>query len=290
MLKKLISGLSLLALISLPSLADGQVAMWQVKDEDTTVNIMGTVHLLKPGTVWMNEDITKALSDADKLYLELSPEQSSDQVMQSLVPKYGLLPAGETLREKIGEQDFNALVEGLAQFPVPAEALDRFRPWFAGLTYTALQYIKIGYDDNAGVESVLTGLAQAEGKPILGLETAEFQISVFASLSEEDQIQFLRDALSEADDAANVMNEMTTLWITGEAEKLGALMNEELIDAPMLADKLLYERNANWINDVKTIINEPGNFMIAVGAGHLSGDKSVIDLLKQAGFSVSRIH
>jgi uncharacterized protein YbaP (TraB family) len=290
MFKKIVASFGVLAFLTTAVFGDGQVAMWQVKDEDTTVNIMGTVHLLKPGTVWMNADITAALKNADKLYLELSPEQSSDQVMQDLVPKYGLLPANENLKDKIGEADFSALVEGLASFGVPAEALNRFRPWFAGLTYTALQYIKIGYDDNAGVESVLTGLAQAEGKPILGLETAEFQISVFASLSEEDQIQFLRDALSEADEAAKIMSEMTTLWVTGDADQLGELMNEELKGAPALADKLLYERNANWINDIKTIMNEPGNFMIAVGSGHLSGEKSVIDLLKAAGLDVSRIH
>jgi uncharacterized protein YbaP (TraB family) len=290
MLKKIIAGFGIVTFLTVAAFSEGQVAMWQVKDDDTTVTIMGTVHLLKPGTVWMNSDITAALKSADKLYLELSPEQSSDQVMQGLVPKYGLLPANENLKDKIGEADFAALVEGLASFGVPAEALNRFRPWFAGLTFTALQYIKIGYDDNAGVESVLTGLAQAEGKPILGLETAEFQISVFASLSEKDQIKFLRDALSESDNAANIMNEMTTLWIAGDADKLGNLMNEELTEAPVLADKLLYQRNANWINDIKIIMNQPGNFMIAVGAGHLSGEKSVIDLLKQAGLNIKRVH
>ena len=290
MFRKILSAASLLTFVTIPLFADDQVAMWQVRDDDTVINILGTVHILKPGTVWMNEDITVALKAADKLYLELSPEQSSDQVMQSLVPKYGLLPADENLKDKIGEEDFDTLVAGLASFGVPAQALNRFRPWFAGLTYTVLQYIKTGYDDKVGVEAVLTEFAKTEGKMIDGLETAEFQISVFASLKEEDQIKFLRDALNEADQIETVMSEMTELWINGDADKLGIMINEELVGFPELADKLLYKRNENWVGDIQRILKDPGNFMIAVGSGHLAGKQSVIELLKAEGIVVTRTH
>lgn len=290
MLKKLLSAISLFAFTAIPLSADDQVAMWQVKDDDTVINIMGTVHILKPGTVWINEDITAAIKNADKLYLELSPQESSPVAMQSLIPKYGLLPANENLKDKIGEEDFNKLLKGVEAFGLPAQALDRFQPWFAGVTFASLQYVKLGYDNNAGVEAVLTGLMQADGKPIDGLETAEFQLSIFASLSEEDQIKFLRDALNNEEELETFMAQLTEFWTHGEAGKLGAIINEELVEAPELAEKLLYKRNANWVSDIKRILKEPGNFLIAVGSGHLAGEQSVIDLLKAAGVEVNRTH
>jgi uncharacterized protein YbaP (TraB family) len=213
MLKKLLSAISLFAFTAIPLSADDQVAMWQVKDDDTVINIMGTVHILKPGTVWINEDITAAIKNADKLYLELSPQESSPVAMQSLIPKYGLLPANENLKDKVGEEDFNKLLKGVEAFGLPAQALDRFQPWFAGVTFASLQYVK-----------------------------------------------------------------------------LGAIINEELVEAPALAEKLLYKRNANWVSDIQRILKEPGNFLIAVGSGHLAGEQSVIDLLKAAGVEVNRTH
>ena len=53
-------------------------------------------------------------------------------------------------------------------------------------------------------------------------------------------------------------------------------------------DILLNNRNYNWVEKLKKLM--PGkSLVVAVGAGHLPGDKGVINLLRKAGFTVTPI-
>ena len=85
-----------------------------------------------------------------------------------------------------------------------------------------------------------------------------------------------------------MMDSMVAEWLAGDADGLAELMNEGLTD-PALADALLYKRNENWAEWINTRLERPGTVFIAVGAGHLAGQKSVQDYLTQRGLTVERV-
>jgi uncharacterized protein YbaP (TraB family) len=143
-----------------------------------------------------------------------------------------------------------------------------------------------GYNPDSGVEKVL--LSKAGDKPEGALETAEFQLGIFDSMSQDAQVSFLMEAVTNMDQTKPMLDRMVVEWAEGDAEELAAVMNEGMSD-PKVAEALLYSRNANWAGWIDTRLDTPGTVFIAVGAGHLAGAKSVQDYLAQKGITVTRV-
>ena len=116
----------------------------------------------------------------------------------------------------------------------------------------------------------------------------EWQIGLFDSLPKESQTAFLMVSAENIDRIVPMMDSMVAEWLAGDADGLAELMNEGLTD-PALADALLYKRNENWAEWINTRLERPGTVFIAVGAGHLAGQKSVQDFLTQRGLTVERV-
>ena len=171
---------------------------------------------------------------------------------------------------------------------IPAAALDPFDPWAAAVTLSLLGMQKSGFDPNSGVEKQLTAAANASKKPIAGLETMAFQLGVFDTLPESEQVAFLVETAKQIDDAGTSMDKMVDMWAAPDPEKLGQLMNEGLTSRA-LYDALLTRRNANWARWIKAEMDKPGTTFMAVGAGHLAGPTSVQNLLPAYGLSAVRV-
>ncbi len=261
-------------------------AMWKVADEDTTIYLFGTVHALPKDLNWYSEDIAAALTSADTLVTEIPMDAASEAKMQAVAMEAAVLPEGTTLRSLLSEEQTVAYEGALAKLGVPAPAFDRFEPWMAGLTLAMLPLLQQGYSPDSGVEKVL--LTKVSDKDKAALETAEFQLGIFDGLPQEKQIAFLMEAVDGMDEAKGMLDAMVAEWIDGDADALAALMNEGLTDAE-IAKALLYDRNANWADWITARLDQPGTVFIAVGAGHLAGDKSVQDILTGKDIVVERV-
>jgi uncharacterized protein YbaP (TraB family) len=264
-------------------------ALWVVSDDDTNIHILGTIHVLKPGTVWLNEDLRSVINKADTLYLELSPEQQSPQVMQALAQKHGVLSEGDSLDQHLPAEVYEKLKTELVALGIPEKGFKRLKPWLAGITYAGFKFVKLGYNPLAGVEATLAGFVQAQGIKIDGLETAEFQLTLFDSLSDEAEVDFVEQLLADEIALDQQMENMTNAWIKGDTKALNELINSSGEDAIEIREKIYYERNRNWVNDIEQILDKPGNYVIAVGVGHLVGEGSVIDLLSESEIAVERV-
>lgn len=283
-----------------PALADGHAAtepaaapmaakgpaMWQVTDEDTTIYLFGTVHVLPPAIEWYDATIDKALTDADIIVTEIPMDASSEAELQKMTMTKGLLPNGTTLRSLLNAEQTPVYEAALAKLGAPPSAFDQFKPWLTGLTLSLLPLIQQGYSPDSGVEKVL--LAKAGDKPQGALETAEFQLGIFDSMSQDSQVTFMMEAAEGMDEVAPMLDRMVSEWAQGDPDELAAVMNEGMTD-PAVAEALLYNRNANWAEWIDARLDTPGTVFIAVGAGHLAGARSVQDYLAQKGISVTRV-
>ncbi|NVD43765.1 TraB/GumN family protein [Altererythrobacter sp. HHU K3-1] len=262
-------------------------ALWKVADEDTTVYLFGTIHALPEGKDWYSGTIAKAFDASGELVTEIPAGAENDPATAQLIQTKAMLPAGTTLRSKLTDTQRATYEEALAKLNLPAQAFDQFKPWFAGMTLGLLPLLQQGYSPEAGVEKVLEGKA-GEAMTRGALETAEYQISVFDGMLEDAQISFLVETAEGIDDAKAKLDAMVSVWMAGDADRLAALMNEELTD-PMLAERLLYTRNGNWAEWIDERLDEPGTVFIAVGAGHLAGRNSVQDKLAERDLKAVRV-
>ena len=110
-----------------------------------------------------------------------------------------------------------------------------------------------------------------------------------AGLPDPVQIKFLESTLKDLPKTAETMDGMVAAWAKGDPAKLADYMNDGLDDSPELAKTLLFDRNARWAQWIKARLDRPGTVFVAVGAGHLAGQRSVIDQLKALKIKAQRV-
>ena len=268
------------------ALRDVDPALWVVKDEDTTIYLFGTVHILKPGMGWFDDGVKEAFDKSDRLVLEMVEPAPAEG--QALFVKLAMDQSGKTLRSKMTEADRSVYESAMKKVGVPAEGLDPFDPWAAAVTLSVVSMTQKGVDVNSGAEKQLTAAAKETSKPIEGVETMEFQLGVFDTLSEAEQIKFLVETAGMIDDIESSMDRLVELWAKPDPEGLASVMNEGLA-SPVLYSALLTNRNANWAKWVDAQMKKPGTTFMAVGAGHLSGPTSLPVLLSAYGHNAERV-
>ena len=262
-------------------------ALWELKDADTTIYLFGTIHLLKPGTRWFDDEVKAAFDRSGELVLEIV--EPDPQTMAGIVGKLAVNPDGPTVSSRLSPKDLERYRAALKQYSLPPEAMDRLDPWMVAITLSVAPLSKLGYDDNSGVEKVLTKAAREEGKPVSGLETVEQQLGYFDSLPEKAQITYLNATVAELPGAKAEFERLIRNWAEGKPDALAAQMNESMEATPELAKALLFDRNARWADWLARRMDRPGTLFVAVGAGHLAGKGSVIDRLSQRHFHIRRL-
>ena len=260
--------------------------LWSISDDDTTVYIFGTIHILNQEVEWLTPQFQEAFANADGLILEMSPEQSDPAVIQPLMLKYGLLPTGESIKDHLSDENYSKMVSILKDIGAPGNALDNMRPWLAGIFLSIQVAITHGFLPEFGVETILEEGARQNGIPIYGLETAEYQITTLAGLSDAAQDIMLRLTLDDIDSLDKYFVEMRDLWLSGDVEGMNKYFHKEIELVPGLPEALLYRRNHNWIGEIRGILEVPGSYVVAVGSGHLVGEQNVLELLEAAGYEV----
>ncbi|MFC3785699.1 hypothetical protein GGR90_002135 [Sphingopyxis italica] len=271
-----------------PTATDADPALWVVRDEDTTIYLFGTVHVLKPGLSWFDEAVKTAFDKSDQLMLEIVLPEDQAEMVKVMMP-LAIDQSGRTLSSRLKPEQLAAYQAAMASVGLPAAQFDMFEPWFPAITLSVLPLTKLGYDPEQGAEKQLTGFAKAVSKPVAGLETLPEQLGFFDTLPETQQVAFLNAVVKDLDQLGPQLDKMVLLWAKGDPDGLAVAMNESLAATPELAKTLLWDRNARWADKLKARMDHPGTVFVAVGAGHLAGQHSVQDYLKERGLTVKRV-
>lgn len=266
---------------------DADPALWVVKDEDTTIYMLGTVHFLKPGLTWFDEAVKEAFDKSDSLVLEVKPGNPAED--QQVFVKYAIDQTGVAARTTLTAEQQKSYEAAMTSLGLPVNGFDPFKPWAVGLVMQVTSLQKVGFDPNQGVEKILEAAANASGKEIIGLETTDYQLGLFDSFTPETQKEFLVQTIDSIDELEAGLDMLVDNWANGDPEKLGELINQEL-SAPEIKQKLLTTRNANWAKWINERLDKPGTVFMAVGAGHLAGSNDVQTLMGAYGLKAERIN
>jgi hypothetical protein len=245
-------------------------ALWKVSDKDTTIWLFGTIHILPAGITWYAGPIAKALEGSDTLVTEIV--EPNDPAVHARVAQIALADPPTNLRDKLPAAERARYEAALASLQLPVSVFDANDPWYAAVALSTLPLMKDGFGTVNGAEALL--IAKAKGKPHLGLETAESQLSLFDSLPQDTQIKYLDDVLDSFPKVREEVLAMVEAWKAGKADDLARLMNEDESD-PALMKILLVDRNKAWAKWIEDRLKQPGTVFVAVGAGHLAGSDSV---------------
>lgn len=263
-------------------------ALWMIRDTDTTIYLFGTVHVLKPEIIWFDDEIKAAFDRSNELVLEMVEPPPAQ--MAAYIAKVAWNPKGPLTSELLSEKDRAKYLAAMKNEQLPVETLDHFDPWVAAINLSVAPLQRLGYQPDAGAETILSRTAKAEGKTIVGLETAEQQLGYFDSLPQKHQIAYLNSTVDELPDVSGQFNQMIKDWSRGNVKAIANEMNSSLEKTPELAQVLLYQRNIRWADWIARRMDQPGTVFIAVGAGHLAGKGSVLDELAKHKLNARRMH
>ena len=266
----------------------GSPAMWTLSDEDTTIHLFGTVHILRPDVEWRTPELDEALDEAGTLVLEIDMESEAGQraVARDFIQK-GLYGDGRTLSREISESDLAVLNTALEPLGIPVAALDPMEPWMVAVNLSVLQLQQDGFDPQAGIEQVLIAEAREDEMDFRFLETADVQANIFDTLPEDVQEEFLYETALTLGDSSKMLDQVVEEWADGDVTGLGVLVaNPDTGGGEGMYDALFVDRNRNWVPKIEALLEEPGTFFVAVGAGHLAGPDSVITMLREEGHEI----
>lgn len=262
-------------------------ALWVVRDADTTIYLFGTLHLLRPETVWRTPVLDDALAATGELWIEA--EEPSPAALQALIVELGV-DLAHPLSSRLTDEEQTRLSAIATDLGMPANGLDPMRPWLASLVLSVVPAMKAGFDPAKGVDKAVRAVAVERGIPVRTLETAEQQVRYFAALPDEVQMRMLREGMEDIAAGPAIVERIATAWATGDLGVIEAIFVDELkTDSASLYQALIVDRNRRWAEQIEHRLDSPGVSFVAVGAGHLVGPDRLQSLLAGEGVSIIRL-
>ena len=284
--------LLLVALLGLPAGAQARDRhlLWAVEGEHNTVWLLGSVHVLRAGDATLPTAAEEAFDDAEQIVMEvdLDGADADPLALATAMQSQALLPEGQTLRSVLGS-DYAAMNAQARQSGIDLASLDPFAPWLVAMAVLDQEMARRGYLPEHGVEQTLARRAARQGKPIEGLETAAEQFAMLASMPLPTQKRFLQMTLDESAELDQELADMLAAWRTGNTAALAAMLEEESQTFPDLYRRLTIERNRAWVQQIDQMLESRDDYLVVVGALHLVGPESVVDLLRRRGHRVTQL-
>jgi len=265
-------------------------AAWRIEGErGGEVTLLGSMHVLRASDYPLPPLVDDLYAHADVLVMELDLDDLDPATEQAALVSAAVLPAGQTLSGVLDANLYKLAQRRARELGIDLSLLDQTKPWFVAITLLDLGMQKIGFEAERGLEQYLVGKAGHDHKEIIGLETIEKQVGIFAALPAKDQRALLAQTLEELDTADTTMSELTTAWRDGRLETMTEKLLSDFDDFPQLYPALVTERNAAWTDELERRLKDGRRYLVVVGALHLVGKDSVIERLGARGHRVVRV-
>lgn len=268
--------------------AQAKGLLWEVKSGEKIVYLFGSIHLAKPDFYPLSPAVEAAYQGAAVLAVEV--DATDADAIQKIMPLV-VYAAPDNLRKHLSVKTWKQLTGMLGP---EAKQMEQMKPMIVSSALALGLFTSRGYKTEAGIDQYFLRRAKADGKKIQELETLEFQCRVLTDLSDADGDEMLSQLLTsfKNGEALKVAEGMVTAWKAGDAPALAALFQEEAGKnqaSTRLMKHLLDDRNVGISQKIAALLNDGIPALIVVGAGHLAGANSIVDILQKQDFQVRQL-
>lgn len=257
--------------------------LYQVKSKDKKVSyLFGTIHMIPDSLYYFPSKLDKIISKSDEVILEVA--NLSDQ---SSLMKLMMLDSGSCFDIFTSEQKDSVLNWGADLLGIKPEQFEKGFEKRKPFTLLQLSFQKMISGKIRMVDMEIESKAQHDKIPVTGLETVEYQLSIFDKMPAEEMSNFIMETVRHPDEGEESFRKMVQYYHTQDLESLAKLILES-DELGSSAEELLDKRNKNWIPKMENLMGSKTCFF-AVGAGHLGGPNGVIELLRQKGYEVTPV-
>jgi uncharacterized protein YbaP (TraB family) len=262
---------------------------WKATGKGGVVYLVGSVHLLSKDFYPLNPALEAAYKDADLLVEEVDMAEMLDPTAQMGFLTRGMLPSTTPLDKVIAPSTYALVTKRANDLGLPVEPFKLLKPWMVALMLVQVEWQKAGFDPELGLDRHFYDQAKAAGKTTQGLETAAYQISRLDEMTMEQQEHLLAESLKDLDAEKANMARLVDSWRAGDAPGVERIVLSELKEEPLLYQRLLVERNRNWMPKIEALFARPRHALVVVGAAHLVGPDGLIAMLRAKGYTVEQM-
>lgn len=263
--------------------------VWKIEGGKSDVYLAGSFHLLRRQDLPYPSTLDQAYDASQQVWFEAPSGEMKKPAAAAKLMALGMLPADQSLPEVIRPETYAKVEEWAETNPSLAPVLDRMRPWLVALTIMMTEYQGMGAGPENGIESLLQARAANDGKTTGGFETVEQQIGFLADLSAEVQQEMLDKTFEDLKTSRKLLADMIGHWRAGRDKELAAQMSKSFEGHEDLKKRLLDDRNAAWIGPIEKLLAGDTPTLVVVGAGHLTGEASVVEMLEKKGWKLTRL-
>lgn len=264
--------------------------LWEISGNGLTASsyLFGTIHIIDKEDYFLPEGTLSALDVSEQVVFEIDMTEMNDVSKLMPMMNKAFMDNDVTLKDLLSAEDYTVVKDHFKEIGLPLFFLEKIKPMF--LTVFASGDMKPSDLQSGAIKSYemeLAEMAQNSGKSIGGLETIEYQISIFDSIPYKAQADMLVESIKGQKVGDDQFDELVALY---KAQDVAGLYNAMQGDENIIQyeDVLLVQRNKNWIPVMGEMMNK-GRSFFAVGAGHLGGANGVIQLLRESGYRVSAV-
>jgi uncharacterized protein YbaP (TraB family) len=230
-----------------------------------------------------------AFTDSDLLVEEVDLAEMLDPMAQMNILTRGMLPSNQTLDKVLSAPTLALVRKATGDLGADASPLLRFKPWMLAIALQGMELMKAGFDPALGLDQHFYDQAKGAGKAVQGLETVEFQISRFDTMSMDQQDRMLAETLKELATETATVGKLGDAWKAGDVAAIERIALADLKSDPVMYQRLLVERNKNWMPKIEALFARKGHAMVVVGAAHLVGADGLVAMLKAKGYAVEQL-
>jgi uncharacterized protein YbaP (TraB family) len=288
-----LSAVVVLALVSHVASAAAQGGarnfLWKVDGPNgRSAFLLGSLHVLSAEYYPLSPAINQAFAQSRTLVEEVDLDELRNPAQMRSALASALLLDGGSLQQLVSAETYAELTMRAAAVGLPIDALRRMKPWFAALTLMAPTFKAAGMSGEFGVDAHFFDRAKKAGMKRQALETLAYQLGRFDQMSPALQEEMLRSTMAELDTYVGKLHELARAWAAGDTRVLERELLSSVGRSRELYDRLLAERNRNWLAHVDACLQQDSACFIVVGAAHLVGPDGLPTLLTRQGYRVTQ--
>lgn len=263
--------------------------LWKVEGPGGSVaHLLGSLHVLTPEFYPLSPAINKAFAASKTLVEEVDFDEMSDPAQMMNALGKAMLVDGRTLDQIVAPSTFAEVAARAGKAGLPMAALQRMKPWLVAITLMGPTLQAAGFTAELGVDRHFFDRAKEAGLKRQSLETLAYQIDRFDQLPLKLQEDMLVSGMKDLDMQVGNVKEMAQQWAAGDVRALEKSLLLSFDNSPELYDRLLVERNRNWVPHVDTCLQQDAGCFIVVGAAHLVGPDGLPAMLAKKGYRVTQ--
>lgn len=270
---------------------DENSLLWKISGKDLAQPsyLFGTIHIIGKDDFFLSDSTRAFINQADLVTFEINMEEMNNLPAQFGLIMKSFMDDGKSLRDLLTPEDYQLVNQHFKEMGIPLFMFERMKPLFltvfAGLDMNPKA---MSSGEMLSYEMEIMTLAKASDKKMDGLESAEFQMSMFDSIPYDAQAEMLLESIRSSSSGNDELELMIKLYKDQDINGMLDMMHAEGQGIGHYEDLLLVSRNKNWIPVMAGMMSQHKTFF-AVGAGHLGGENGVVALLRQAGYTLSPV-